>query len=305
MTGYMHPDYAQSLAEFGDPRELPCCGGWILERPIAGFPYYDAMGCYPLFVCRDWSQLHLDLDDLSDELVSLSMVTDPFGKYNEAYLQRCFRDIVIPFKEHYIVDLSHPIDTILSSKIRARVRKALRNMKVEVCKDAMAFLEDWIGLYETTTERFSIRSVRAFSRAAFTKMFKVPGLVLYCASYQGETIGIALVIVQGDIAFGHLLGISDIGYKLDASYALYWYQIGHLAKQCRWLDLGGIPGISRDGSNDEWRGLRQYKAHWSTGTRTAYFCGRIFDHERYAEITKARGIAATNYFPAYRTGEFG
>lgn len=27
MTGYLHPGYAESLAEFGAPRELPRCGG--------------------------------------------------------------------------------------------------------------------------------------------------------------------------------------------------------------------------------------------------------------------------------------
>ena len=52
-------------------------------------------------------------------------------------------------------------------------------------------------------------------------------------------------------------------------------------------------------------GLSQFKRGWSTGTRTAYFCGRIFDHKSYAEIVKAKGIAATTYFPAYRKGEFG
>ncbi len=46
--GYLSSAYAESLAEFGRPRELAKCGGWILERKIPGTDLHDAMGCYPL-----------------------------------------------------------------------------------------------------------------------------------------------------------------------------------------------------------------------------------------------------------------
>ena len=65
MNGYAHPAYAHSLAEFGSPRPLPRSGGWLLERPIPGSPYRDAMGCYPLFAAQDWSRLYSDLDEIS------------------------------------------------------------------------------------------------------------------------------------------------------------------------------------------------------------------------------------------------
>lgn len=94
MTGYLHQAYAQSLAEFGSPIKLPRSQRWILKRQILGFPYYDAMGCYPLFTCRDWSQLHADIENLNDELICLSLVTDPFGNYDETYLRRCFQEWV-------------------------------------------------------------------------------------------------------------------------------------------------------------------------------------------------------------------
>ena len=61
ITGYLHPLYAASFAEFGTPSELPECGGWILERKILGFPYRDAMGCYPLLACKDWAHLSEDV----------------------------------------------------------------------------------------------------------------------------------------------------------------------------------------------------------------------------------------------------
>jgi len=97
MNGYAHPLYAQSLREFGTPRELQHCGGWVLKRAVPGGSAHDAMGCYPLFACRDWSQLHVDLEQLEPDIVALSLVTDPFGAYQLGDLQRCF-DRVIPFK---------------------------------------------------------------------------------------------------------------------------------------------------------------------------------------------------------------
>jgi hypothetical protein len=51
-------------------------------------------------------------------------------------------------------------------------------------------------------------------------------------------------------------------------------------------------------------GLSEFKMAFSTETRTTYFCGRIFNHQRYSEIVKAKGIPKTDYFPAYRKGEF-
>ena len=113
MKGYLHPGYAQSLAEFGTPRELPGSRGWILKREIPGFSFHDAMGCYPLFTCQDWSQLHADLEDIGNDLASLLLVTDPFGEYNTTYLNRCFKDAVIPFKDHFIVDLSRSADNFV------------------------------------------------------------------------------------------------------------------------------------------------------------------------------------------------
>lgn len=47
-----------------------------------------------------------DLDAIGDDLVCLSLVTDPFGEHDTDYLRQCFPDVVVPFKEHAVVDLS-------------------------------------------------------------------------------------------------------------------------------------------------------------------------------------------------------
>ena len=106
MSGYLHPAYANSFSEIGTPYALRRCGGWLLKRQIPGYPYHDAMGCYPLFVCRDWTRLHEDLDIVKDEVVCLSLVTDPFGQFEKDYLYDVFEKGVRPFKRHFVVDLS-------------------------------------------------------------------------------------------------------------------------------------------------------------------------------------------------------
>jgi hypothetical protein len=301
VTGYLHPGYTESLAEFGILRELPRCGGWILERQIPGFPDRDAMGCYPLFCCQDWSQLRADLEDLGDKLVSLALVTDPFGDYDLVSLQDCFGDVVIPFKEHFVVDLSRSINNIVSSHHRYYARKALKDMQVEVCQEPNRFLDDWMSLFNTLIERHHITGIKAFSKTAFAKQLNLPGLVVFRTVYQDTTVGMNLAFVQGEVVYGHLMAFSELGYKLGAAYASYWSAIEYFADKARWYDIGAVPGTTGKGAN----GLNQFKQGWATDTRTTYFCGRIFNHKCYADIIATKNVGATTYFPAYRQGEFG
>ena len=123
-TGYAHFLYASSLAEFGQPRFLPHCEGWILERDIPGSTDRDGMGCYPLFACRNWSGREADLAELENKLVSVVMVTDPFGAYEPGKLSVWFNHGAVPFKEHYVDDLSQPIEQSVSRHHRRNARKA-------------------------------------------------------------------------------------------------------------------------------------------------------------------------------------
>ena len=178
MFGYLHPDYAQSLVEFGTPRLLSRCYGWILERQIPEFPCHDAMGCYPLFTCQDWSLLYTDLESIGNDLISLALVTDPFGDYDSAYLQHCFKDVVVPFKEHYIVDLQRPLNEMGGKRRRKHARQALKKIRVEACQQPAQFGETWSSLYANLIERHQIIGIRAFSKAGFARQLSIPGTVV-------------------------------------------------------------------------------------------------------------------------------
>jgi hypothetical protein len=301
VAGYSHALYAASLAEFGTPVELPSCGGWILKRRIPGYPNYDGMGCYPLFVCQDWALLETDLENVSNQLVSLAIVADPFGGYSPAYLKQCFHDVVIPFKQHFVVDLRAPVDRFVAEHHRRNARKALQRIGVERCDDPIAFFNDWLGLYKYLIARHEISGIAAFSAPVFHQQFRVPGLVAFRAEHEGAIVGMLLWYIQDEVGYYHLGAYNQKGYELKVSFGLFWQAINYFAnKGLRWLNLGA--GVGATTVTD--CGLSRFKRGWATGTRTAYFCGRIFDHVTYREITKAGGCIATDYFPAYRQGEF-
>lgn len=301
MTGYLHPMYADSLAEFGTPHLLPRSEGWIIKRTIPDFPGTgDAMGVYPILVCRNWSSLREDLDDLGNGLISLATVTDPFGDYSADYLRQCFPDVMIPFKQHFVADLRAGAGSVSPSH-RRHVRRASGHVRAEVLENPVEHLLDWIRLYEVLIARHRIRGIAAFSGLAFRKQLQVPGIRAFRACRGNEAVGMILWYRHDDVAYYHLGAYSEEGYRLSASYALFWQAIQHLREEgVRWLSFGA--GAGARALDDD--GLSRFKRGWSTGTRTAYFCGRIFDRERYCDLVKSLGPITSNYFPAYRSGEF-
>lgn len=300
MSGYLHRAYAESLSEFGTPISLPHCGGWLLERSFPATDLRDAMGCYPLFACENWEGLNTDLQGLAQELVSVSIVTDPFGDYDRDYLNQCFPDLVKPFKDHFVTDLSQPLESFVHPHHLRNAVNALRCLDVEQCSQPQAFLEDWTRLYQTLIERHAITGITRFSKDSFAKQLAVPGIVAFRAVENGNTVGMLLWYEQNDRAYYHLGAYSPRGYETGASFALFERALRYFCSQeIKWLNLGAAAGsVSSDS------GLARFKKGWSNGVRTAYFCGRVFDRERYEQLVAATHTGSTDYFPAYRLGEF-
>ncbi|MCX7817045.1 MAG: GNAT family N-acetyltransferase [Syntrophales bacterium] len=301
-AGYLSPTYACALKEFGEPFYLKNSGGWVLERKIPDCKETDAMGCYPLFLCEDWSALTLDFKEINREWVTLSIVADPFGNYTLEDLKTCFPDLVIPFKKHYIIDLQKPLKKYISEHHLRNTRKALNHVNVEVCPNAQNFLNEWLNLYSVLIKRHQISGISAFSDDSFAQQLKVPGLIAFRAFDESETVGMLLWYVNDNRAYYHLGAYSEKGYTLRASFALFWYSINYFRDLgLKWLDLGGGAGLREKPSD----GLIRFKQGWSTGTRVAYFCGRIIDRRKYENILQEKKIPSTTFFPAYRVTEFG
>ena len=299
-SGYAHCGYARSLAEFGEPLVLPRSGGWLLRRAIPGAAgAYDAMGPYPLFSCRDGAALAADVEELDGQLVSVSLVADPFGGLAETDLRRAFHQ-VLPFKTHFVADLSQPVEEFASASHRSFGRRALRQMTVEVCPDPLVELDAWCRLYDHLIARHGLTGIKRFSRRAFAQQPALPGMVMFRARVDDRVIGLDLWYVHGNVATGHLVAISDEGYALRASYGLKLYLLEYFSGRVRYANLGGGAGLDGDRSD----GLSAFKRGWSNATRTAYFCARVCDAARYEALARARGAEVSSYFPAYRQGEF-
>lgn len=298
-SGYAHSDYARSLAEFGHPRALFRSGGWILERLIPGTDSRDGMGCYPLFSCRDWSWLTDDFADLGDELVSLVLVADPFGNFTKEILSETFKDLLVPFKEHFAIDLREPAGEFASPHHQRNAGAALRLIEVEHAASAEVLLDEWSLLYANLSARHTITGIAAFSRDSFARQLRVPGMTAFRAVHGGQTIGINLWYAGREVGYYHLGAYSEQGYRLRASFALFWRAIEHFAAAgLKWLDLGAGAGAANDGAD----GLTRFKRGWANTTRTAYLCGRILDRPKYERLVD--GKDPNDYFPAYRRGEF-
>jgi hypothetical protein len=296
-TGYAHPGYAASLSEFGRPRALPACGGWLLERGVPGTRDRDAMGSYPLFACEDWRHLGDDLRAIGRELVSVVLVADPFGDHDVALLESTFNAGVTGFKDHHVVDLAAgPLESIVSSHHRRNVRKARRVVSVERVADPSACVDEWKELYAALIRRHHISGISAFSRASFERQLATPGMVAFRARREGETLGMVLFYVRGSVAYYHLGAYADAGYELGAAFAIFWTALEQFASEVRFVSLGADAGLASDEG-----GLSRFKRGWANGTRRAFLCRHVGDADRYAEL--ARAHQGATFFPAYRAGE--
>ena len=298
-SGYQHPAYAASFDDIATARELPTCGAWILERHIAGSDLRDGMGCYPLFCCRDWTRLSHDVSVLAGQLVSLTLVTDPFGEFSLHDLQRVF-DVVRPYKRHYVTDLVNDTSVPGTRRHKRNTASAVRAVRLDRVDKPTSLAERWVELYGELVERHHLTGLHAFSRQCLERQLSVPGLRMFSATVEGGVVGLHLWYVHGDVAYGHLGATSRLGYDLMASYALYAFAIEQLRSEVRWLALGSSPGNSDDDASD---GLGRFKQGWATDTRQAYLCGKVLEPKAYNRLA-GEAHAETRYFPAYRRGEF-
>lgn len=293
LTGYANPGYARSLSEFGEPIRTAKSGASLLIREIPGTTLRDAVTPYPIFVCERWADLAGDLDSLPSDLVSVAVVTDPFGDWTSELLLRTFRDHVVRYKDHNVVDVTNPS---VDSHHRRNVRRALGQVDVAEVEDPIGMVDEWTELYEHLVRRHGISGVAEFSRAAFRAQLALPGMVALRGTHAGELVGIVLCFQSGDHAYYHLGAYTPLGYELRASYALFDGLITLLAvRGCRQLSLGAGAGVA----NDTTDGLTRFKRGWSTMTLPTYFCGRVIDREAYQSLS--RDVPESRYFPCYRS----
>ena len=298
-TAYRSREYVDALSEIGIPLELPRSGGNLLRRAIGSTGEQDAIGPYPFLCCNRWGELDSDLGNL-EGLVSVAAVAVPFGDHDPTLLRECFPDACFAFKEHFIVDLEVPAGARVSKHHRRNASKALRHIEVTEERQPRELREDWVRLYGFLVSRHQIRGVASFSAASLARQLDVPGLLAVSARREGRVVGMVLWYLRGDVAYYHLGAYDDEGYESRASFAIFWRSMELLAERSvHYVGLGGGAGVKSDVSD----GLTRFKRGWATGTRPAYFCGRILQQEAYKRLARSVASDGTRFFPAYRAGE--
>lgn len=295
---YADRTYAEALGHVGRPCALPRSGGWLLHRSIRtelgeGQADEDAVGPYPFFSCENWGELGADLAEL-DGPVSVTLVTDPFGSWNETDLTRAFPDLARPFKEHLVCDLSIPLEEILSSHHKRYSKSAAKQCAVtellSPVEDADAFAE----LYASLIVRHDIHGPAAFPPESLRAQLAVPGVRLFAAHIEGELVGMVFWYVRGDVVSYHLAAYSQAGYEARASYALFHHALVLFGQEgLAWAHLGAGAGLT----SDEDDGLTRFKRGWSTTTRSAWLCGRVCNRAAYERLSRDH---SGDFFPAYR-----
>jgi hypothetical protein len=233
-------------------------------------------------------------------LVAVSIVTDPFADGEAGALHAAFPDRVLRFKEHFVTDLTRPLDTVISSAHRRSLRKASRILSVERATDPARCGEAWNGLYSHLIERHRIQGLRAFSKESFEAQLAVPGVHAFVARDRDSFVAMLLWMTSGSVAYYHLGASSPAGYAMRASFVLFEAALRYFAASgLQWASLGAGAGAQATES-----GLTRFKQGWSTETRPVYFCGRILDRALYEQLAREKPThPADEYFPAYRAGE--
>lgn len=295
--GYQHPNYAYSFRSYGNLIQLTESRAWIISRTVPGSPLRDLMGCYPFICCRSWDSLLNDIEDIRENFIALSFVTDPFADLCPSKLSPMFPDCFHEFKRHYVSDLTNGDDVAVCSAHRRKARRALRTLTCDVCLDPVTKLDHWKPLYRSLMARHSIANSGVYSEETVAAQFDVPGAVLFTAEHQNELVSMVLWYHQNDVAYYHL-GASNLqGYKLNASFGLFWLAREYFRDRAEWLSFGSNAGTEH--SED---GLTRFKEGWSSSTKPVYLCGSILNPQAYRALVPNERVA---YFPAYRLGEFG
>lgn len=298
---YSSGSYAESFQEHGQPIKLPRSGSWVLERQVPGSDALDATALYPLFACPNWDELEQDIDALGCDWLTLAAVPDPMTSPDAGRLEKLFPDLVNPFKLHYLIDLDRPIAEQANKHHRYESRRAMKHSTVEVLEEPWNYVDDWTKLYAELVERHNISGLQDFSRSAFDAQLRCPGMIMLGAKVDGQIVGAHLWFANGETVTSHLAAFAPEGYKSMVSYAIYWRATEIFSDMgYRWMNIGGGAGAKADAKD----GLTRFKRGWTSETRTAYFCGRILDRDRYEAITGKRDIEPGAFFPAYRAADF-
>jgi len=111
---------------------------------------------------------------------------------------------------------------------------------------------------------------------------------MFLGRRDGEIVGANLVLIHDQVAHYHLGAHTNEGYRISASYGIFWQTLIYCQEQgIRYFNLGGAAGIKEDRKD----GLAKFKRGWCNDRRMVYFCGCVFDRHKYESICQQYQIS--------------
>ena len=195
------------------------------------------VGATPCFSASDWGRISSDLRLLENRIVSLTLVTDPFGDFTRESLEEIFHR-VRHYKNHLISDLFQSPDTFVSRHHLREWRLAKRVVEVETCERPVDQLDDFEAFYSDLITRHGIKgNSGVFSRRVRDSIF-APGGGAVSGATRGSGCRRTLVVRAGRRGIQSPAASSEQGYRSRAGFALYGHALRWFANRVRYLDLG-------------------------------------------------------------------
>ena len=272
-TGYRHAAYAQSLVEFGTPRSLTRCGGWILEREIANAGARDGMGCYPLFACRDWGALGAG-PRRSRLLPGLASPSSRIPSVSESptRLRECVSGSRPPLQAAFHLRSDRPLKSAVSpqSPLQSRTGPTLRRRSTSASRHmhgrrpgTICIMRSCGGMASGVVALFPLRHWPASSRFPAWSC-SAPSMATRWSAWRSGMCRTR----SPTITWRHRTTWATRFARRTACSGAHSSSSKRPALTA--VDLGAAAG-----RQDVADGLSRFKRGWATGQRTAYLCGRI------------------------------
>lgn len=204
-----------------------------------------------------------------------------------------------PEREVFIVHLGS--DDEIHSRLRATRRQSMEKagyavMDSELTPAAFHVMYDIAMKAKGAPARWRL-TLRHFEQLQHELRDKMSIIAMAPVPRKEPTHALAAaVFLRGTgVAYYHLAATAPERVSGYADLCIIAGMVAARSVGCMYLDMGG--GLTADDT------LATYKRSFGGVPRMTYSIRRIYDVERYAELTKAVGIFETPFFPAYRALE--
>lgn len=194
-----------------------------------------------------------------------------------------------------------PVAQEFSKTAKKNVRKALGEGVQYRVMENPDNLDAFKDIYYTTMKRKNAADYYFFADEYFDNLLEAFGnrMLITEASFNGQTLGMALTFKYNNFLHTHLSGTYDEYHHLYPAYVMQ-FAITRWGKENGYHLLHDGGGLTNDLEDS----LYMFKKQFAKHTRFSFQVGRkIWNQDIYAKLCEARSAdLESDFFPAYRGG---